>query len=102
MNLKYDIPEPHKYLEEGGFSGSLTGIPHSRIPMDQFIEVTVNRFSKETWGLIRITENTGASERWMRINHYMCALKECLDRKIKRRKSTTHVELGERRMFHEC
>ena len=31
----------------------------------------------------------------------MCALKECLNRKIKRRKSTTHVEFGERRMLHD-
>ena len=67
--------------------------------MDQVIEVTVNRFSKETGGLTGMTQNTGASERWMRINHYMCALKECLDKNIKRRKSTKHVELGERRMF---
>ena len=63
MNQKHDVPDAHKYFEEGGFSGSLTGIPHSRIPMDQVIEVTVNRFSKETGGLTGITQNTGASER---------------------------------------
>ena len=62
MNLKHGIPDTHKYLEEGGFSGSLTGIPHSRIPMDQVIEITVNRFSKETGGLTGIMQNTGASE----------------------------------------
>ena len=31
----------------------------------------------------------------------MCALKECLNRKIKRGKSTTHVEFEERRMLHD-
>ena len=56
MNLKHDVPDAHKYLEEGGFSGSLTGIPHSRISMDQVIEVTGNRFSKETGRLTGITQ----------------------------------------------
>ena len=31
----------------------------------------------------------------------MCALKEYLNRKIKRRKSVSHIEFGERRMHHD-
>ena len=40
-----------KYLEQGGFSGSLTGKPHSRIPFDQVIELTINRSCKDVGGL---------------------------------------------------
>ena len=47
--------------------------------MDQIIEVTINRFSKETGGLSGKTENAGASERRMRINHYLAALKQYLE-----------------------
>ena len=101
MNLKHDIPQAYEYLDSDGFTGSLTGIPHSRIPMDQIIEVTVNRFSKETGGLSGVTQNCGASERRMRINHHMCALKECLDRKLRRQKSKKHIELGERRKIRD-
>ena len=52
MNLKDDIPDAYAYLARGGYTGSLTGIPHSSIPMDQMIEVTVNRFSKTNGWLI--------------------------------------------------
>ena len=61
---------------KGGFTGSLTGKSYSRIPMDQVIETTINRWSKEVGGISGITENDGASERWIRINHFMSALKE--------------------------
>ena len=35
----------------------LSGNAHIQIPMDQIIETTINRFSKETGGLSGITEN---------------------------------------------
>ena len=41
----------YKYLEQGGFSGSLTGKPHSRIPFDQVIKMTINRSCKDIGGL---------------------------------------------------
>ena len=62
-NLKKNNPEAYSYLESGGFTASLTGNLHSHIPMDQIIEMTINRFSKETGGLTSITENPRASER---------------------------------------
>ena len=45
-----------KYLEEGGFSGSVTGIPHSRIPFDQLMEITTNKSCKDVGGLSGNTE----------------------------------------------
>lgn len=39
-------PAAYSYLEEGGFSGSLGSARHSQLPMDQVIEMTINRFSK--------------------------------------------------------
>ena len=41
--LKEENAAAYKYLEEGGFTGSLTGRPHSRIPFDQVIEMTINK-----------------------------------------------------------
>ena len=61
-NLRENIPEAYEYLNEGGFTASITGNLHSQIPMDQIIEMTINRFSKETGGLSGITEKKGASE----------------------------------------
>jgi hypothetical protein len=45
--------------------------------------MAINRFSKETGELSGKTENIGASDRWVRINHYMAALKEDLEECIK-------------------
>ena len=42
-SLKEENIAAHEYLENGGFSGSLSGKPHSRIPFDQVIEMTINR-----------------------------------------------------------
>ena len=47
--------------------------------------MTINRSSKDTGGLSGKTENVGASERWMRINHIMVTLREHLDALIKTR-----------------
>ena len=48
--LKRRLPKAYQYLEEGGFTGSLSGSPHSNISMDQVIETTINRFSKSAGG----------------------------------------------------
>ena len=40
--LKEENIAAYKYLEEGGFSGSQTGKPHSRIPFDQVIKMTTD------------------------------------------------------------
>ena len=41
----------YKYLEQGGYSGSLTGKPHSSILFDSVIEITINRLCKDVDGL---------------------------------------------------
>ena len=61
----------YKYLEQGGFSGSLTGKPHSRIPFDQVIKMTINRSCKDIGGLSRNTQNPGATERRTKIHHHL-------------------------------
>ena len=65
--------------------------------MDQIIEMTVNRFLKETGGLSGNTENVGASQRWMGVNHYLAALRQHLVERTKGTKAK-HVELGSKRM----
>ena len=47
-SLKEENKEAYKYHQTGGFSGSLSGRPHSRIPFDQVIEMTINRSCKQT------------------------------------------------------
>ena len=96
--LSKSNPSAYSYLEEGGFSGSLGSAKHSQLPMDQIIEMTINRFSKETGGLSGQTENKGGSERWMRINHYIAALKQHLETKVRKAKNSSHLELGSKRM----
>ena len=36
---------------------------HNQIPMNQIMEMTINRFSKKTGRLSRVTEKKGTSER---------------------------------------
>ena len=51
-----------KYLEEGGFAGSLTGRQHSGISFDQVIEITINKSCKDVGALSENTENPGATQ----------------------------------------
>ena len=85
LNLHNSNPDLLHHIQEQVFTISLSGLPYSRIPCDQVIEMTINRSSKDTGGLSGKTENVGASERWMRINHIMAALREHLDALIKTR-----------------
>ena len=63
--------------------------------------MTINRASKDTGGLPGKKENAGASERWMRINHLMAALREKLDQVIRRRTSSGRVDLGRKRLLSD-
>ena len=58
----------------------------------------INSFSKQTNGLSGQTKNKGASERWMRINHFIAALKQHLETKVRKAKSSNNLELGSKRM----
>ena len=57
-NLAKSHPSVQIFLEE--FTVSLAGKPHSKIPMDQVIEMTIIHSSKETGGLTGKTKNPGA------------------------------------------
>ena len=40
-NLASSYPSPQIFVKEIGFTVSLTGKPHSKIPMDQVIQMTI-------------------------------------------------------------
>ena len=101
LNLPTSHSTLNRHLEDGGFTASISGFPHSQIPCDQIIEMTINRQSKDTGGLSGKTENVGVSMRWTRINHIMAALRGYLDEIIRRRTFTRHIDLGERRMLDD-
>ena len=64
------------------------------IPMDQIIEMTINRSCKEIGGLSGKTENVGASERWAKIHHHMVARREHLNEKVRKNAKDVNIELG--------
>ena len=72
-NLENSHPDMFNHMLNQGFFVSLPGQPFTRISCDQVIEMTINRESKDTGGMSGKIENTGARERWMRINHLMAA-----------------------------
>ena len=86
-NLNEKNPYAYKYLK-GGFTASLLDNVHSQIPMDQIIETTINRLSKNTGHLSGITENKGPSERWVIINPFITDLREQLNVKLNRIKKS--------------
>ena len=94
-------PDLLHQMQEQGFSVSLSGLPYSRIPCDQVIQMTINHSSKDTGGLSGKTEDVGASERWMHINYIMAALREHLDALIKTKSWNKHVDLGRKRMLSD-
>ena len=49
-DLKNRNPDAYQFFCDGGFTGSIPGERYAK-PMDQIIEMTLNRFSKETGGL---------------------------------------------------
>ena len=63
--------------------------------------MTINCASKDTGGLSGKTENAGASESWMQINHLMAALREKLDQVTRKRTSSDHVDLGRKRLLSD-
>ena len=49
--------EIKKYMDEGLFSASMSGLPFSSIPHDQWIEMTMNKGSKMKGGWIGFTKS---------------------------------------------
>ena len=85
LNLQDSHPSIYQYLKYDWFTASISGLPFSKIPCDQIIEITINRSSKSTGGLSGKTEKVGASEKWIRINQIMATLREHLDYVIRKR-----------------
>ena len=100
-NLASSHPSAQIFLKEEGFTVSLTGKPHSKIPMDQVIEMTINCSSKETSGLTGKTENPGACARWTKINHFSVALREHQNKILRKNRNERHIELGEKRILKD-
>ena len=67
---------------------------HNQIPMNQIMEMTINRFSKKTGRLSRVTEKKGTSERWVRINHFIAVLRKHLDVKLGKNHKYCNIEMG--------
>ena len=40
------------------------------------------------------TENLGATERWVRVNHFMAAMREKMDQKVIKRTKIKHADVG--------
>ncbi len=95
--LKEDHLDLYNEILLHGFTVSLTGEPFTKIPCDQVIEMTVNRASKSTGGLSGKTENVGASERRMKINHLLAAMRDKLDDVTRKRSYVSHVDFGKKR-----
>ena len=78
-NLEYSHLDMFHHMLNQSFTVSLSQQPFTRISCDQVIEITINRASKDTGRSSGKTENAGTSERWVRIDHLMAALREKLD-----------------------
>ena len=89
-NLENSFPDMFNLMLNQGFTVSLSGLPFIRKSCDQVIGMAINRVSKDTGGLSGKSENAGASERWMRINHLMVALREKLVQVTRKRTSSGH------------
>ena len=57
--LPFTNAQAHKYLRKGGFSGSLTGTPDTKIPYDQITETIINRQYKDVGGIGGIWRTLG-------------------------------------------
>ena len=99
--LGKDNEEAYIFMLNGSFTGSLTGKPHSRIPMDLIIETTVNRWSKEVGEICGKTHNDGATERWFRVNHLLSILKEHQQKNLTKKKIPHHEDLSKKKMIRD-
>ena len=81
MRIREGNVAAYKYLEQGNYSGSLTGKRHSGVPFDQVIEITSNRLCKDIGGLWGNTKFLCEGK----VHHCIVALREHLNKKIKKK-----------------
>ena len=67
----------------------------------EIIETIINRSSKPTGGLSGKTENVGASEKCMQINHIMDTLREHLDSVVRKRTGLKNIDCGMKRFLSD-
>ena len=101
LNLQTSHPVIYQYLKYREFTASISGLPFSKIASDQIIQTTINRSSKSTGGLSGKTKNVEASEKWMRLNHIMAALREHLDSVIRKRADSKKIDCGMKRFLSD-
>ena len=93
--------EAYIFMLKGGFKGSLMDKPHSRIPMDQIIETTVNRWLKDVGGIDGKADNDGTTERWIRVSHLLSSLKEHQQKNLAKKKIPHHENLSKKKMIKD-
>ena len=78
--LKHKHPEVYAAFQDGGFVVQLSNKPFSAISMDQAHEMN-NKIIKGDGGIIGLTENKSALERWVvcapEINLYLLQSEKC-------------------------
>ena len=60
LNIEKNAPQAYQYLATGGFTRSLSGQRFAMIPMDQMIEMALNKYSVVVGVLSDVTVNKGA------------------------------------------
>ena len=60
LNIEKNAPQAYQYLATGGFTRSLSGQRFAMIPMDQMIEMALNKYSVAVGVLSDVTVNKGA------------------------------------------
>ena len=74
INLPSEHPNVYSNFMNGRFSVQLAGeSPFGRIPVDQTTEVTVNKDTKSSGGIIKYSLKTGAVTRFYMTAEYRCS-----------------------------
>ena len=98
-NIASSHPSGQIILKEEEFTVSLTGKPHSKISMDQVIQMTINRSSKETDGLTGKTENPWGCSRSTKINYSLVVLRKHQHKILRVNRNERHIELDEKHIL---
>ena len=95
--LSFTNAQAHECLKNGGFSGFLTGTPHKDSLRSNHWDNNKSPMQRRRWYRWD-TENLGATECWARNSHLIAALRERMNKKIRKKTKQKHVDLGKPRM----
>ena len=79
-----------KFLQDGGFAGSLTGLGGEAIPIDQLREQSINRQAKESAG-IRLKRKDDDLQEWAAVTPLISTIYEFRCGKKKKRVITHDI-----------